>query len=60
MKTPIVPNVGALTVRYSPVNQAYFLMWHLQVLNIYNDKNEAIEEYSRILDKRHTNFALYN
>jgi hypothetical protein len=35
---------SGIHLKYSPVNQAYFVMWHNQVLRIINDKKEA-EEY---------------
>jgi hypothetical protein len=38
----------ALSVRYSPVNQAYFLMWYDTVLRVFNDKQEALDEKQRI------------
>lgn len=30
-----------LSIRYSPVNQAFFVMWNEQVLHIFNERFEA-------------------
>ena len=32
---------NGLHIKYSPVTQAWFLMWYGTVLNIYNEKWEA-------------------
>lgn len=32
---------NALYIKYSPVNQAYFVMWHDTVLRIFNDERDA-------------------
>jgi len=36
---------GGVTIRYSPVNQAYFVMWNDQVLRLFNRRDEA-EHYA--------------
>lgn len=43
------PMIGGLHVIYLPVNQAWALMWHTQLLGIYNTKAEANEEMRDLL-----------
>lgn len=38
---------GAMRLLWSPINQAYFLMWHDQVVCIISDRSEAIAEFNR-------------
>lgn len=42
---------GGLDVKYSPVNQTYFLMWHDTILRIFPTKKEADDEMERLLRK---------
>lgn len=37
-----------VTVKYSPVNQAYFVMWHDQVLRVFSKKKNAEKYASKI------------
>jgi hypothetical protein len=39
---------GALRVLWSPVNQAFFLLWFDQVLGIFNEKADAVAEFNRL------------
>ena len=40
--------VNRIHVEYSPVNQAYLLMWNNQVLRVFNEKADAIHEFNLI------------
>lgn len=40
--------MAALRIVYSRINQAWFLMWHEQVLGVFNDKSEAEAELKRL------------
>lgn len=44
-------DTGGLHVEYSPVNQAYFLMWHGSILRIFPTKKEAKDEMAYLLRK---------
>ena len=44
MKTPAMTN--GVHVVYSPINQAYFVMWYSEILRICNDKASATEYVS--------------
>jgi hypothetical protein len=33
---------------WSPVNQAYFIMWHDQVVSVISERAEAVWEFERI------------
>jgi hypothetical protein len=39
---------GALRVLWSPVNQAFFLLWFDHVLGIFNEKADAVAEFNRL------------
>lgn len=39
---------NGLHIKYSPVNSAYFLMWHDSVLSIISDLDQVIAEYESI------------
>lgn len=43
---------NGLHILYSPVNQAYFLMWCDIVLHVFNEKWEAEAELSDILKRK--------
>ena len=45
-------NPDGLTIKYLPANQAYALMWHSQILRIFNDKKDAKAEMDYLLRKR--------
>lgn len=44
-----LPVVNGIHVTYSNVNQAWFVLWHTQVLSVHNAKEDAVYEYNRIL-----------
>jgi hypothetical protein len=37
------PENTCISLVYSPINQAYFVLWMSQVLEIFVDKSEALE-----------------
>ena len=39
---------GGISVKYSPANQAWFVMWHGDVLRVVSDFSEA-DRYARSL-----------
>jgi len=41
--------INGLHIEWSNVNQAWFLMWHTEVLRIFNDKSDAETEMTRLL-----------
>lgn len=43
------PPVKGLHIKYSPVNQAYFLMWHGTILRVFQTKQEAKAEMDYLL-----------
>jgi len=43
--------VDGIQIKWSAVNQAWFVMWHDQVLRIFNSKSDA-EEYLDELERR--------
>jgi hypothetical protein len=43
---------GGVSIRYSPVNQAYFVMWHDQVLRLFNRREEAERYANEITEKK--------
>lgn len=50
MKMKITDSINGCYVLYSPINQAYFLMWQDIVLAIYTDEIDALywwKEYTR-------------
>lgn len=40
---------NGLHIKYSPVNQAYFLMWHVHILRVFQTKAEAKAEMDYLL-----------
>jgi len=48
---------GGLHIKYSPVNQGYFLMWHGTVLRVFSTKAEAKEEMEYLLRQTKRNPA---
>ena len=44
------PKKHGLHVVYLPANMAWAVMWHDQILQIFNSKQEAMAEYQRLLD----------
>lgn len=40
----IAADSDGLAIQYSPINQAYLVMWHSQLLRIFNTKAEAEDE----------------
>jgi len=43
------PPVKGLHIKYSPINQAYFLMWHGTVLRVFQTRQEAKAEMDYLL-----------
>lgn len=42
-------NPHGLAIRYSPINQAWFLLWHGTVLGVFERKQYAIDEMDYLL-----------
>jgi hypothetical protein len=49
LRNPDLEKTGGLHIKYSPVNAAYFLMWHDTVLRIFPTKAEAKAEMDYLL-----------
>lgn len=41
--------VNGIHILYSPVNQAWFVMWFDQLLSIHNFKADAVHEMDRLI-----------
>ena len=53
------PDSG-LWIQFSPMNAAYFLMWHGSILSVINSKAEAVTQMRLLLDSGEVSGSQYD